>query len=62
MDKFSVDSRLRTLKTAEKAALRRGDYEAAKRVKKYSTRKTDTFNNSEEIFLSIKHLVARAEK
>ena len=45
MDKFSVDARLRTLKTAEKAALRRGDYEAAKRVKKYSTRKTDTFNN-----------------
>ena len=32
MDRFSFDARLRSLKAAEVAALRRGDIQAAERV------------------------------
>lgn len=35
MDRVSVNARLNTLKSAEAAALRRGDHDAAKRVRAF---------------------------
>lgn len=35
MDRFSVNARLNALKSAEAAALRRGDHDAAKRVRAF---------------------------